>query len=198
MFYQLLELAGNKALEFDQSTKVRLEKLHGRTLNLQITSLAQSLFITSRTEGLELSQLQTEQIDVTLKASLNALFKLSRDGLENADLEPGELEIIGDPLIGQRFAQVIAQLDVDWEALLSEQVGPAPAKTIGLAASSAIKLAQQGRQQLHSLVVDTLKSQDGLVADQQEVNTFSIGVNEISTKVEALEQRIDALLDRGK
>ena len=36
MLFQLIELASNKALEFDSGTKARLEKLHGRTLNLQI------------------------------------------------------------------------------------------------------------------------------------------------------------------
>ena len=198
MLYQLLELAGNKALEFDSATQTRLEKLQGRTLKLQITTLNQSLFISSRAEGIEISQAEPEQTDVTLKASLNALFKLGRDGLDEVELDPGELEIIGDPLIGQRFAQVIAQLDIDWEAMLSEQVGPAPAKTIGVAASSAVKLAQQGRQQFHSFVIDTLKTQNGLVADQQEVDVFLDNVKQLSEQVDRLEQRLTILLDRGK
>ena len=197
MLFQLIELASNKALEFDSGTKARLEKLHGRTLNLQITNLSQSVFISSREEGLELSQSEPEQVDVTLKASINALIKIGRDGLDDAELKPGELEIIGDPLVGQRFAQVIAQLDVDWQAMLAEQVGPAPAKTIGLAASSALDLAKQGREQLHAFVVQTLKNQDGLVAEQQAVETFVNGVDDIVKKTSALQQRLNALLDRG-
>ena len=202
MFFELLELAGNRALAFDNDTLMRLEKLHGRTLNLQITNLRQSVFISSRVEGLEFNQTQTEHVDVTLKASLDALFKISRDGLEEAELEPGELEIIGDPLVGQRFAQVIAQLDIDWEAMLTEQIGSGPAKTIGLAITSAQNFARQGRHRMHEIVIESLKNNDDLkhdlLVDKSDVADFLKNVDKLSNEVDKLEQRLSNLISRGE
>jgi len=110
MLVDLLELASNKTLEHDPQTLERLVKF---TRNIP------------------------EKVDVTLNASLGAMVKISRDGMENAELEPGELEIAGDPIIGQRFAQVISELNIDWEALLAEQIGESPAKAVSFAAGQA-------------------------------------------------------------
>jgi len=107
MLLQLLELASNRALEFDPDTRERLKKLEGRSLCLHITTLSQSVSLTPQASGLELSSQIPDQVDVTLKASIPALIKLGRDGLDEVELEPGELEIIGDPLVGQRFAQIL-------------------------------------------------------------------------------------------
>ena len=123
MLLDLLELASNKTLEYDPQTLARLEKLHGKTMTLKIKPLNQAISVTPQREGLEFSATIPEQVDVTLTATLGALIKITRDGMDNADLNPGELEIAGDPIIGQRFAQVIAELDIDWQNLLTEQLG---------------------------------------------------------------------------
>ncbi len=196
MLLQFFELASNKALEFDSGTRARLDKLQGRTLCLHITSLNQSVVLTPQASGLEFSSIIPEHVDVTLKASLPALVKLGRDGLDDAELEPGELEIIGDPLVGQRFAQLIAQLDIDWDELLSDQFGPSPAKVISSVAVSAAALAKEGRAKLHEFVLQGIKENDDMFADPLSARESKDQIDALATQVTQLEKRLKALLDR--
>ena len=103
MLFSLLELAGNKALEYDEASLARLQKLHGKTMTLHIKKLDQSITVTPQAEGLEFSSATPDRVDVTLSTTVAAMIKISRDGLENAELEAGELEMSGDPIVGQRL-----------------------------------------------------------------------------------------------
>ena len=190
MLLDLLELASNKTLEHDPSTQARLVKLQGKTMTLHIKSLEQSLSITPYPEGLEFSNDVPEQVDVTLSATLSALIKISRDGMENAELEAGELEIQGDPIIGQRFAQIIADLNIDWESLLAEQIGEAPAKLISVSATQAREFAKESQSQIKSMLSRLLTDDLDLVAEKSDVEHFLDDVDELRADVDRLAVRI--------
>ena len=190
MLLDLLELASNKTLEHDPSTQARLAKLQGKTMTLHIKSLEQSLSITPYPEGLEFSHDVPEQVDVTLSATLSALIKISRDGMEDAELEAGELEIQGDPIIGQRFAQIIADLNIDWESLLAEQIGEAPAKLISVSATQAREFAKESQSQIKSVLSRLLTDDLDLVAEKSDVEPFLDDVDELRADVDRLAVRI--------
>ena len=196
MFFGLLELASNKALEHDDATRARLEKLSGKVMTLHIKDFDQSLTITPRGDGIELDSQTPDHSDVTLSTTISAIVKLSRDGLENADLKTGELEMNGDPLVGQRFAQVIGDLNIDWEAMLAEQIGPAPAKAAGTIAGQAKEFVEESRSQLHDFVTNLIANDMRILAGKKHVNNFLNDVDDIKADVERLGSRLAALLNR--
>jgi len=193
MLVDLLELASNKTLEHDPQTLERLVKLQGKTMTLNVTSLGQSLSVTPYPEGLEFTRNIPEKVDVTLNASLGAMVKISRDGMENAELEPGELEIAGDPIIGQRFAQVISELNIDWEALLAEQIGESPAKAVSFAAGQAKAFADESRDKFKEFLNSLIKEDMNLVAGKDDVEAHLDEVDIIRADVDRLSARIDQL-----
>ncbi len=193
MLLSLIELAGNKALDYDSATQTRLQKLQGKTMTLHIKTLDQSLSLMPRAEGLEFSSQPPKHVDVTLSTTLGAMIKISRDGLEDAELQAGELEMSGDPIIGQRFAQVIAGLDIDWQSLLAEQIGEAPARTVTTVAGHAKELAQESRERMHHLVERTIKEDMNIVADKQAVNKFLDDVDNLRADVDRLAARLARL-----
>jgi len=190
MLLDLLELASNKTLEHDPKTKQRLIKLRGKTMSLQIRPIDQSLSITPHPEGLEFSREEPAHVDVSLSATIGAMIKISRDGLENAELESGELEITGDPIIGQRFAQILAELDVDWEAALAEQIGDSPARVVSFAADQAKELVQDSRVMFKGFVNQILSDDLGVAAGKNDVEPFLDEVDTIRADVERLAARI--------
>jgi len=193
MLLDIFELASNKTLEHDSGTQARLVKLQGKTMTLHIKSLGQSISITPHHEGLEFSQEVPEHVDVTLSVTLGALIKISRDGMENAELEPGELEIQGDPIIGQRFAQIIADLNVDWESLLAEQFGDVPAKLITQSALQARDFAKASQAQVKTFISRLLTNELELVAEKSAVEPFLDGVDELRADADRLMARINRL-----
>lgn len=193
MLLDLIELASNNTLQYDRPTLDRLEKLRGKTMTLRIKPLNQSISITPHPEGLEFSRTAPEHVDVELSATIGAMIKISRDGMEDAELEAGELEISGDPIVGQRFAQVIAQLDIDWQSLLTEKIGESPARVVSLAATQVKEFAEESngklKNYLHELVTEDL----ALVANKQGVESFLDDVDALRADADRLIARIARL-----
>ena len=217
MLLDLVELAANKALEHDSQTRERLRKLQGKTMTLHIKTLERSLTLSPQIEGLEFSRndfsnntssadgsssntssadgssLNTEPVDVTLKATIGAMLKISRDGMEDADLQAGELEMIGDPIVGQRFAQLIANLDIDWESLISEQIGSGPAKLVITAAEQLRNFTQESKSYFNEMTSNIMKDELNLVVDRAEVDEFLDDVDTLRGDVQRLFAKIKNL-----
>lgn len=193
MLIELLELASNGALEHDPQTQERLAKLVGKTMTLNISSINQSVSVTPYPEGLEFSSEIPEQVDVTLSATIGALIKITRDGMEDAELKPGELEIIGDPIVGQRFAQILAKLDVDWESALADHIGDAPARVFTLAAGQAKDFAEASQIRFKQFVNTLLKDDLNVVADHDEVEPFLDDVDQLRADTDRLMSRLKRL-----
>ena len=190
MLLDLLELASNKTLEHDPQTLERLAKLQGKTMTLNVKTIGQSISVTPQLEGLEFSHTVPEKVDVTLSVTIPAMIKISRDGLDNAELESGELEIVGDPIVGQRFAQVMAELDIDWHGLLAERIGESPAKVVTLAASQAKLFADDSRVKFKEFLNTLIKDDMQLVADNDGVESFLDDVDAVRADTDRLMARL--------
>lgn len=193
MLFSLLELAGNKALSHDAASVARLEKLQGKTMALHIKKLELTVTVTPQKEGLEFSSHRPEKVDVTLSTTIGALIKISRDGLDNAELDAGELEMSGDPIVGQRFAQIMADLNIDWESLLAEHIGENPARAVTLAAIQTKDFANESRAKLHGFVSNLITEDMKVVASKTEVDLFLNAVDNIRADTDRLEAKLERL-----
>ncbi|MGK0375341.1 MAG: ubiquinone biosynthesis protein UbiJ [Arenicella sp.] len=193
MLLDLFELASNKTLQHDPQTLERLAKLQGKTMTLKIKSIGQSLSVTPYPEGLQFSHDAPQKVDVTLSATVGAMVKISRDGMDNAKLEPGELEIAGDPIVGQRFAQVISDLNIDWEALLTEHLGESPARVVTFAAGQAKVFADESKIKFKDFLNTLIKEDMALVADKTEVEGYLDEVDTLRADVDRLNARLERL-----
>lgn len=193
MLIELFELATNHALEHDQRTMQRLQQLQGKSMALHIKTIEQSITVSPCPEGVELSREIPENVDVTLTATPSAMLKISRDGMEQADLQPGDLEISGDPIIGQRFAKIIAELNIDWQTLLAEQIGDSPARVVSMAAEQTRDFVQQSRSQLHTRFIHFIQQELDVTVEQDEVNQFLDNVDSLRGDAERLAARIKRL-----
>ena len=193
MLIELLELASNNALDYDPESRHRLAKLQGKTMALRIQPIDQVIAVTPQPEGLEYSRSIPDEVDVRLTATLSAMIKISRSGIDDADLKPGELEIAGDPIIGQRFAQIIAELDIDWEGFLAEHMGDTPAHFLTVAAGKARDFADESGVQFKARLKTFLTEDLNLVAAREEVDPFLDEVDRLRADTERLQRRLKRL-----
>lgn len=161
-------------------------------MTLEIRPLNQRLNVSPQPHGLEFSNEHTDT-DVTLSATVGALIKIGRDGMEDAELAPGELEIHGDPIVGQRFAAVLSELDIDWEGLLAEHLGETPAVLISSGFDKARELALESRNVFGQHLSTLLTHELGVVADKEEIEPFLDAVDSLRADVERLHQRVQQL-----
>ncbi len=198
MLIDLLELASNNALQYDDSSRDRLTKLVGKTMTLEIRPPGelpiQRISVSPLPHGLEFSD-QITDTDVTLSTTILALIKIGRDGLDDAELNPGELEINGDPIVGQRFARVLAELNIDWEGLLAEHLGETPAVIITSGIGKAKEFASESKsmfkQYINRLLIDDLQ----LLANKNDVEPFLDQVDTLRADTDRLQARIKRLQD---
>ena len=197
MLIDLLELASNNALQHDDSSRDRLTKLVGKTMTLEIRPPGdlpiQRISVSPLPHGLEFSDQITNESDVTLSTTIPALIKIGRDGLDDAELEPGELEINGDPIIGQRFARVLAELDIDWEGLLAEHLGESPAVIIAAGFGKAKEFASESKSMFKQFINKLLIEDLQLLADKNDVEPFLDQVDTLRADADRLQARIKRL-----
>lgn len=198
MLLDILELAGNKTLAYDQAAQARLERLRGKTMALRIKPFEPVVRVTPQASGIEFSHQDETPVDVSLTATLGAMLRISRVGLENADLAPGELEISGDPIVGQRFAQLIAELDIDWESMLAEQFGETSARLITHLAKEAKSFADDSKGRLQQLLNAQLSGEDGLVAPAHAVDEFLDDVDTLRADTDRLSARLSRVLKQAQ
>lgn len=194
MFLQLIELACNQALEHDVSAREKLAALDGKVILLELITLNQKAFVTPHKFGVELSNELEQTPSVSLAATPAAMFKIARYGMDDANLEPGELEISGDPIVAQRFAALIANLNVDWEGLLAEHFGELPASFLSRGMTAAQSMASEGGALLKTQVNSTLINDLNLVAPSSNVDDFLEDVDDLRAKVDRLEARLQKVL----
>ena len=198
MILSLLETAGNRILSLDDDSKQKLRKLHGKTVAVEIKTVQQTIYVMPTENGIEFhSELENKETenkpDVTLKATLGALVKISRDGMEDAELQSGELEIEGDAVTGQRFAGIITELDIDWEELLAQQIGDIPAQIIGQGAKHFNEWAKDTRQTIKQNTAEYLIEELRVAAPKHAVETFLDEVDILRADVDRLYARIQRL-----
>lgn len=190
MLFEIIELACNKALEHDSGALAALQQLNGKRVLLKIKQVNQNILVQPMTHGIEITPYQGESLDVTLAATPKALLSILQSGLDKADLEPGELEISGDPIVAQRFARIAAELNIDWEAMLEEHLGEMPAALIATGLRKAADLGTQGRSLAKEKINEHINNEHSLVAAEQDVEMFMEQVDDLRAAVDRLNARL--------
>jgi len=196
MLSALLETSSQKILSTDPASLERLSKLDGKLIAIEIKKLNFTLYLRIESSNIvfESAPESEQDIDVKLKAKPSTLLKISRDGIENAELEKGELEIEGDAITGQRFASVMTALDIDWEELLSEKVGDVPARMFFDFFEKASQWHQQNSQTMKQNLSEFLVEEAQIVAHPIQVNNFVEGVDTLRNDTARLEARLNQLM----
>ena len=193
MIIELFELASNNALEHAPQSLTKIKALEGKTMALHLKPIDQSIAISCYPEGLEFSRTLPENVDVNLTATVGAMIKISRHGMDKADLQPGELEISGDPIVGQKFAQVISDLDIDWESFLADHIGDSSAQWVSFFASKAKDIADDASSDFKSRLRHFVTEESGIIASKKELEDFLDGVDNVKSETDKLQSRISLL-----
>jgi len=193
MLKALLETSSRKVLATDPNTLAKLEKLTGKVIALNLQKINQIIYIPIHEDALTIEFAKPDNIDVSLIAKPSTLLKIAHQGIEEASLSDGELVIEGDAIVGQRFASLLNELDIDWEELFSELIGDVPARTLFSFLEQAKTWHSQSSQVMKQNVGNYLNEESGLFAHRYELNEFGENVTNLNNTISQLENRLTAL-----
>lgn len=194
-FAKSLEFALNQALDYDPGSRAALAALNGKSLALEITRPALSLYLSFVEPGPVVSACG-DAADCTLSGPLPAVLGLL--WREHHTLAGTGVTVAGDPGLLQKLQRLLGGAELDWEQALIDRLaavaGPANASLLVHPLAQLLRggnawLQRQARvtpDWLH----DYLTAEVRLLPSAQELAVFYQDVDEVRAQAERLEARI--------
>lgn len=120
----IVEIVGYRLASLDDNLLDGLGSLQGKCIAIEIIDLQKTLYCFPTTSGIRLSMDAPEtEADATIRARLVSLLNLvSQSDKISTSIQEG-ISFHGDVALAQRLQKLIANVDIDWEEILSRQLG---------------------------------------------------------------------------
>ncbi len=189
-FLRLIEQAFNKYLALDSEMSDQLAELDGKCLCFDITQPKLKLFCLPRKAAVTLQHDFDLEPDCTIKGSAMALYEMIRREDTAQSLSSGEIEILGESRVAQRFSDILKSVEIDWEELASKLVGDFAAHKAGNAARGFKDWFDEALTALKMDTSEYLREESGVLPTRVEIEAFMEEIDQFRSAVDRLEARV--------
>ena len=192
-----LETAFNAWLALDAQThgnaRSRLQALQGKLICLHISNPDVQLYFLPTADQVRVTTRYAAAPDVTIHGSALGLMRLSASNdAGKAMLEHG-IKIDGDMGLGNHFSQILREIDVDWEELLSRAVGDVVAHHLGQVVRNAQGWLNDSSHAMRLNTQEYLQEEARLVPADAEIRQYLDAVDTLRADTDRLEARLKRL-----
>ena len=192
-----LETAFNAWLALDAQThgnaRSRLQALQGKLICLHISNPDVQLYFLPTADQVRVTTRYAAAPDVTIHGSALGLMRLSASNdAGKAMLEHG-IKIDGDMGLGNHFSQILREIDVDWEELLSRAVGDVVAHHLGQVVRNAQGWLGDSSHAMRLNTQEYLQEEARLVPADAEIRQYLDAVDILRADTDRLEARLKRL-----
>ena len=182
----------NKLIALDEEALLEFARLEGKVIQLDLLNTRACYFLYPGSYGLRVRTYCTENVDVVISGTPTALFSqvLQQD---KARAVASDVELKGDVAVAQEFQRIIKNMDIDWEEGLSHWFGDGIAHQLGRLLRGAADFIEKSNTKLQLDMSEYLRFEKEVSIEQDEMDRFSLGVDELRNDVERLKQRISRL-----
>jgi ubiquinone biosynthesis protein UbiJ len=194
--FAALERAINAALAMDPATRKRLQSLEDNCFLLECTEPAIKMYVLVTADGIRLPVVYDAKPDTHLIGPLSEFITLATAKDKPSALVNSGVRLQGDsaPLI--RLADVLADIELDWEGELAKLVGDVPAHLFGEASRQLLRFGKRTHDTFLRHLEEYLHEEARLLPTQREVEDFISDVQKLSQDVERCEARVKRLQQR--
>lgn len=200
MLDRLIETVTNRLVGMDPATKIRVDDLAGRTLDLVVVGFPDPARFTFTSAGVQVDRVTTEvaqvRADATLAGSPFAFARAFMDADPLAAVKAG-IKIEGDIELAQKFSSLMKELDIDFEDEIARYIGGAPAHQLGRLFKRGRAFLQDSNDRFQANVGEFIREESDQVVAPEEVNRFMDDVDDLRASVDAIERRIGAITTRS-
>jgi ubiquinone biosynthesis protein UbiJ len=192
-----LETAFNTWLKLDAETHgnalTRLQALQGKLICLHISNPDLRLYFLPTSDNVRVTTAYAAEPDVTIHGSALSLMRLSAaEDTGKVMLEQG-IKIEGDMGLGNHFSQILREIDVDWEELLSRAVGDVLAHQMGQITRNAKGWLEGSAQAMRLNTREYLQEEAQILPADTEIRRYLDEVDTLRMDVDRLEARLKRL-----
>jgi len=192
-----LETAFNAWLKLDAETHgsalTRLQTLQGKLICLHISNPDLWLYFLPTADSVRVTTSYDAEPDVTIHGSALALMRLSAaEDSGKAMLEQG-IKLEGDMALGNRFSQILREIDIDWEELLSRAVGDVLAHQMGQVVHNAKGWLDSSAHAMRLNTQEYLQEEVRVLPADAEIRHYLDAVDTLRMDVDRLDARLKRL-----
>ncbi len=175
------------------NARSRLQALQGKLICLHISNPDVQLYFLPTADQVRVTTRYAAAPDVTIHGSALGLMRLSASNdAGKAMLEHG-IKIDGDMGLGNHFSQILREIDVDWEELLSRAVGDVVAHHLGQVVRNAQGWLGDSSHAMRLNTQEYLQEEARLVPADAEIRQYLDAVDTLRADTDRLEARLKRL-----
>lgn len=188
-----VEQAINRTLRLDPTALPRLARLSGRIIEIDCSAPAWRLFILADSEGLRLAGDWASEPDCRLRAPATSLMKLATSRNKTAILHSPDVEIEGDSSALMSLAEVLQDLELDWEYEVSRLLGPVATQLLASGLRGQAGWLRQSADSLRQDLADYLNEESRALVGSDEAETRFAELDRLKLDLDRLEARVERL-----
>jgi len=201
-FLSAVETAINAWLKLDDESLPRFAELEGKIIRLHIIGLDFNLYFFPSASGIQvLGHYPSEDdggvVDATIHGSPMALIRLGTSNNAGETLLKSDVEIDGDMRVAESFSDILKNVDIDWEELLSKLVGDIIAHQTGQVARGATSWFTETIEAMKLNTGEYINEESKLSPADAEVRHHMERVDNVRMDVDRLEARINLLFSNA-
>lgn len=192
------ESALNRVLQLDSTAQARLAPLAGQVLAITCSMPAITLYLIPLETRLQLAQAWSAPADCTLKAPAQLLLKLVSSADKSAVLHHSEVSLEGNSGLLMELADILQNLELDWEYEVSRWLGPVPTALLSSQLRSQRAWLTQTAKSLHLNTADYLAEESRALVGHTEAAIRFNEIDQLKLDLDRLDARISRLLKRSQ
>ena len=190
---QTLQGVFNHCLAFDSLSRQRFSALQGRVIAIELSDLAVQIYLCPEVDEVKILSTHEGSAEVTLQGTLLAFSRMSMTDDSAESLFSGEITLIGDTALGQRFGEIIKEMAIDWEEMASRLMGDVLAHKLGGLLRGGIAWSRDNLNSGQQTLAEYLQEELRLLPVKAEVEPFLEGVHTLRNDLDRIEARIKRL-----
>jgi ubiquinone biosynthesis protein UbiJ len=191
-----VETALNRALVLAPHSRAELESLRDCVFALHCTAPDVNVYLQPGGTGVRLMGIYDGPVTTSVRGDASDFAELAAATDPTATLINGQLELEGDsaPLI--ELQQILATLDMDWEAPLVDTLGDVAGHQLAQLLRSGFTWGRQASASLGRQMDEFIHEEARLSPPRLELEDFYREVQELAQRVDRLQSRTDRLRKR--
>jgi len=188
-----LEAGVNRALNLAPQSKPGLARLEDCVFALHCTAPTLDVYLHPNAEGIRLAGTHQGTVTTSIKGEASDFTELATSSDPTATLINGNLELDGDsaPLVA--LQQVLATLDIDWEAPLVSTLGDVPGHQVAQILRHTFSWGKQASNGLTRQIEEFIHEEARLSPPRLEVEDFYRDLQELGLRVDRMQSRAERL-----
>jgi len=190
---EALESLVNKAMDYDPSTRSSCSDLHGKVIKIKCVTPELSLYILFEKESIQLKKQYEDFVDLTISGTALSFGALSINIDKQVSFFDSGIDVSGDQEVLSQLQKLFKNLDIDWEAALSDIIGDIPAYAIGQSVRSSLQWKRNILKRTTKVAIEFGQEEIQIIPSPVEAADFGNSVKKIQNEVERLALQVNKL-----